>query len=40
MLVMSKNYYMNIENYYSMYLSEVDIDLDGEHVFPYTPSLI
>jgi hypothetical protein len=28
---------MSISEYYQMYLIDVEIDLDNEHVYPYTP---
>jgi hypothetical protein len=37
-LLCSKRF-MDIETYHSMYLQEIEIQLDGELVYPYTPSL-
>lgn len=32
-----QKHFLSINDYYSMYLDEIEIDLDTEHVFPYTP---
>lgn len=39
-MLMLKNNYLNIEEYYDMYLDDIEIKLDSEIVFPYVPSLI
>ena len=31
---------MSIEEYYQLYIEDVEIQLDSEQLFPYTPSLI
>ena len=38
MLFMKK--FMSIEDYYNMYLQDIEIHIDSEVQYPFTPSLI
>jgi len=37
MLVQSKN--LSLKEYYEMYLEDLEINLESEHIFPFAPRL-
>lgn len=40
MCLLISKYYLSINDYYNIYLADLQIDLDGEKQYPYQPSLI